>query len=356
MKQLLNGVMLLLLMALTVTSCKKDENKIYLQGGTAPVLSANTDQSVTLLQANESQQAVKFTWTNPSYKFTTGESSQNVTYVLEMDTAGANFASSGKKTYSLTSDLSKSLTVAELNTVLVNTMGLAVNEPHDIEVRVSSTINNTAATKLVSNVISMTVTPYDQPIVITYLYVPGAYQNWTPSNAPSLGSTDTKNYEGYIYFSVANGEYKITSDPDWDHTNYGDGGTNALSTSGGNLKLSGDAGYYLVKVNLPALTYSTTPMTWAIIGAATPGGWDNETALTYNSTDNTWEIASLALTADEFKFRANNNWDINMGSDPDGGAFLSYGGGNLKVPEAGNYKVVLDLSHPLQYTYTLIKL
>lgn len=357
MKQLLNGVMLMMLFAIAATSCKKDENKIYFEGGTAPVLSASTDQPEVLLLENANKEAVKLTWTNPSYNFTTGTSSQNVTYVLELDTAGANFASGVKKSYSITSDLSRSFTVSELNVILVSAMGLSVDEPHTIEARVTSSINSAGVTALVSNVISLVFTPYDQPVSISYMYVPGNYQGWSPPTAPSLGSFDTKNYEGYVPFTEANGEYKLTSDPDWDHTNYGDGGSaGTLSATGGNLKLAGDAGYYLYKVNLQQLTYTTTKTTWAIIGAATAGGWDNETALTYNATDKTWEIASIALAADEFKFRANNAWDINYGADSNGGSYLVENGSNLRVPEAGNYKVVLDLSHPLQYTYTLIKL
>ncbi len=356
MKRILNGILLIAAFAMTIQSCKKDETKDFFTGGTAPVLSASTNDSITLLQANASQNALTLTWTNPNYTFTTGESSQDVSYTVEIDTAGANFASTVKKTYTIAKDVSLSLTVADLNSVLVNTMGLAVNEPHTIEMRVLSSINKSAPTQLMSNVLSLSVTPYDQPIIITYLYIPGNYQGWSPSTAPAVGATDTKNYEGYVYFSESNGEFKITTNPDWDHTNYGDGGAGALSTTGGNLKLPGVAGMYVTKINLPALTWSVTKTDWSMIGAATPNGWDKDTPLTYDAASNTLQIASIALTADEFKFRANAGWDINLGLDANGSAYLAYGGGNLKVQEAGTYKVVLDLSHPFQYTYTLTKL
>jgi hypothetical protein len=135
---------------------QRREQSVF-EGGTAPVLSANADQ-----------EALKLSWTNPSYMFNTGVSSQNVSYVLEIDTAGANFASGVKKSYSIVSDVSKTFTEAGL----------------------------------------------------------------------------------------------------------------------------------------------------------TPFGWNSDTPMTYDATTNTWVINSIILTADEFKFRANDNWDINLGGDP---AKLNYG-------------------------------
>ena len=53
------------------------------------------------------------------------------------------------------------------------------------------------------------------------------------------------------------------------------------------------------------------------------------------------------------KFRANNGWDINLGGNLSG---LTYGGDNISISEAGNYKIVLDLSNPLKYKATITKL
>ncbi len=80
---------------------------------------------------------------------------------------------------------------------------------------------------------------------IQKLYVPGGYQkasgygadDWKPENAPFIMNTkDNKVLEGYVYFAGAS-EFKLTSAPDWDHTNYGDGGEGKLSASGGNLSV-----------------------------------------------------------------------------------------------------------------------
>jgi starch-binding outer membrane protein SusE/F len=59
------------------------------------------------------------------------------------------------------------------------------------------------------------------------------------------------------------------------------------------------------------------------------------------------------LSAKSMKFRANNGWDINLGGNLSG---LTYGGDNISISEAGNYKIVLDLSNPLKYKATITKL
>ncbi|HEX2608607.1 MAG TPA: SusE domain-containing protein [Flavisolibacter sp.] len=166
-----------------IASCKKDENRVYLEGGTAPVLSASVSSTIPLSFVNKDAQAIKLNWTNPEYQFTTGPSSQNVNYQLEIDTAGANFTNPARQTISISSDLSKSFTQAELNDILLNQLVLIPGMQHTIEMRVKSYMGTTAA-MLPSNVLKFTVTPYaippkvDPPASGT-LYVTGAA---TPAN------------------------------------------------------------------------------------------------------------------------------------------------------------------------------
>ena len=72
-------------------SCKKDENKVYYEGGTNPLLSTSSTGPMVLLKINKDNPAVTFSWTNPNYQFNTGVSSQTVSYILQIDTTGANF-------------------------------------------------------------------------------------------------------------------------------------------------------------------------------------------------------------------------------------------------------------------------
>lgn len=77
-----------ILLTLVMVSCKKDENQVMFEGGTAPVLTASTS-TINLAFANADNQAVKLSWTNPDYRFNTGVSSHDVNYVVEIDIAGA---------------------------------------------------------------------------------------------------------------------------------------------------------------------------------------------------------------------------------------------------------------------------
>ena len=137
-----------------LASCKKEENRIYLEGGTPPQLTASAT-NITMEPGMEENTAIKLTWTNPDYKFTTGISSQDVTYTLEIDTVGGNFNSSNKYSTVVAKDLSKTFTVKELNGILGNTMLLQLNprRNYQLQFRVVSSIGSAA--KLASNAVTV---------------------------------------------------------------------------------------------------------------------------------------------------------------------------------------------------------
>ena len=185
------------------------------------------------------------------------------------------------------------------------------------------------------------------------LYVPGGHQGWSPETAPILYTRNyDMKYEGYIYMEAENG-FKIITEPSWSSgTHYGEGGEGTLSTSGGDI-LSTEEGYFKFDVNLVAVppTYKMTKTTWGLIGSATEGGWDNSTPMTYNSDSKTWTVVTT-LGQGEFKFRANNGWDINLGGDLNN---LGYGGDNITPGGTGEYTITLDLSNPVAYKATVVK-
>ncbi len=359
MKNIAKWILPLLLLAIN-WSCTKEETKIYYEGGTAPVLSSSvTGDSLALAASDSTKSAITLTWTNPDYKFTTGVSSHSVNYLLEMDTVGANFGSSKKVSVPMGSSLGTSYTVGELNDILVNKLKLDAGKWYAVEMHVIADIDGIEATKLTSsNKLSYKILTYETVTPIYYLHVPGSYQGWAPDVAPILGSFDAENYEGYVNFPDAATDFKFTSQPGWGGTNYGDGGTKKLSTDGGagNLHVDG-VGYYLLKADITALSWSYTKTTWGVVGDATAGGWDNSTPMTYDAASRTWVAASVYLTSGKsFKFRANNAWDINLGDDP-ATDYLKYNGDNFSVPSGdGNYKIELNLSTSPQYTYTITKL
>ncbi|MBS1748134.1 MAG: SusE domain-containing protein [Bacteroidetes bacterium] len=198
-----------------------------------------------------------------------------------------------------------------------------------------------------------TVTPVT---VFSQLYVAGDYQGWNPGTAPALASVNNDNkYEGYVNVPAGGTyEFKITSEPDWNGTNYGDGGSGTLSTSGSNLVFPG-GGYYKINIDLDALTYSITPAsTWGVIGSFAGSGWGTDADMTFNSGDNSWSTTITLADGDEFKFRANHDWGLNYG-DTNADGSLEPGGDNLKGWPAGTYNVTLYLNNAGFYTYKLVK-
>jgi len=147
----------------SLISCKKNISTIYYEGGTPSVLTTSST-NVTLEPGQESNTALTLNWTNPNYQFSTGLSSQNVSYTLEFDTLGGNFSSGKKYTAgAIANDLSKTYTVGELNSILGNSMSLQTNprRSYTIQVRVTSRIGSAAV--LISNTVSFTARPFDPP-------------------------------------------------------------------------------------------------------------------------------------------------------------------------------------------------
>lgn len=166
MKNIINKLLILLCGAMMLVSCKKDENQIQFLGGTSSVLSANRTDAIPLAFLTKDDEAVKFSWTNPNYKFTTGVSSQDVNYTLEIDVAGAGFASPNVKRISISKDLSVSYTQNQINDIMLNQLGFSTGQQYSIDVRIVSTLFNNNA-RLVSNTLTFSATPYAIPPKVT---------------------------------------------------------------------------------------------------------------------------------------------------------------------------------------------
>lgn len=178
MNQFIKSLGSLLMFAFLLESCEKVENKIYYEGGNAPVLTGSTT-NVALSVPNEPTEVLKLKWTNPDYVFTTGVSSQDVVYQLEIDTAGGNFSSKTKYVTSISKNLEKGFTGVEMNSILGNSMLLTFGRRYSLEARVTSTLSLNAV-PLVSNKVSFTATPYAPPPVVE---LPAAGTLWATGNA-----------------------------------------------------------------------------------------------------------------------------------------------------------------------------
>jgi hypothetical protein len=158
-----------------------------------------------LVIANRDVPTLRLNWTNPNYRFTTGVSSQDVTYLIQIDLEGANFNSSKKYEKVVARDLVLNFTTAELNTALL-AMDLPENVAHKLEVRVIASLMNNSV-PFVSNVLRMTVTPYLDVVfpVPANLYITGAATpgNWMGGGDPELLSQK--------FTKISSSEFQISS-------------------------------------------------------------------------------------------------------------------------------------------------
>jgi hypothetical protein len=233
------------MLLLMLSSCKKDETKAYSSIGGTGTLSASTT-SPALSKANSDNNAIIFNWQSTTV---TGNASA-ITYTLQFDKKDNNFAAAREIAVTGTTT---SVTVGALNSVLLN-LGLPDGVAANVDVRLKSVIAPNAAPAY-SNVLTLNLTPYS---LISYVYVPGAYQGWDPSKAPALASATSNGiYTGSITVppSATSLEFKITPAPNW-NTSYG-GAAGVLSTSGGNLVFP-STGEFKVDVNLNTFTYTIT--------------------------------------------------------------------------------------------------
>jgi hypothetical protein len=291
-----------------------------------------------------------FSWSAADFGFQAA-----INYTVQIDFSGNSFASAVDLV--TTSNLELTISVGDMNQKLL-TMGARTNVPSDVDIRVVAKINDNVET-VESNVPVMNILPYKVVIVYPSLYLPGNYQaasgyeaDWSPDKAQQVYSLkqDDK-YEGYVNMVGDGIMFKFTDGPNWD-VNWGDDGADGTLEAGGSDIAVPEAGYYRMKADIVALTYSIMKTDWGLIGSATPDGWDADQDMTYDMDTKTWRV-TLDLVEGEIKFRANDDWALNYGDTGFDGT-IDDGGDNIPISEAGNYTIVLNLEVP-GYAYEVIK-
>lgn len=248
MKKILNKFLFASLLATTLFACKKDENRVYFESGTAPVLTAST-ATIALSALTETQQAIRLNWTNPNYQFTTGISSHDVNYQIEIDTLRANFNSPNKKTIALSKDLSLAISVKDFNDYLLNQLLLKPKVAYTLQMRVKAFLG-TGALMLTSNVITATATPYALPpkvaipatgeLFIVGSATPGGWNNPVPVPAQKFNQISETLYEITLPLTGGGAYLAIPKNGDWG-AKYGfDGAKEKNNTDSDNFRAGGE--------------------------------------------------------------------------------------------------------------------
>lgn len=357
MKKIFYNLFIISISALLFTACKKDIEMTTLQTGVPPTLTASA-ASLVITSATAADTVETFTWTPSQYGY-----SAAVAYTLQIAKGGTNFAA--PKDISMGNKTTFKYSGADFNQ-LAQLLGLPPGSGGQLEVRVKSALSDSLI--IYSNKITVNVTPFFVIINYPSLWVPGDYQGWDPGSAPKISSkTGNGIYEGYLNVPAGGTlQFKLTSDPDWNHFAYGWASSTTTGTSvTGTISSAGSAGnlffpvagYYVVRANTNTgiMTWGVKKTTWGIIGDApvASNNWSNDVAMTYDVATKIWSVTTN-FVAGKFKFRANGDWSDGTNNFGDTGADLSleYGGADIAIT-AGTHTVKLNLSTPGNYTYTI---
>lgn len=176
---------------------------------------------------------------------------------------------------------------------------------------------------------------------VTYLWVPGDYQDWSFSGKISrLLQGDDNIFRGFVQLPEG-GEFKFTSQPDFDAgTNYGPGDEEGvLNTEGSAGNLSAAAGLYYVEVDVEALTYVMLPLESVSLIGEGVGSWEEDVEMIYDAAARTWVGFADAVAGKEYKIRFNKMWDIEVG---DATYNCSLGGSAADLQIASNDNLAVE--------------
>jgi starch-binding outer membrane protein SusE/F len=270
MKKILNISLSILAISIIICSCKKVENQVTFDGGTAPALSSNNAAPLVLLIANKDNPAITFSWTNPNYKFNTGVSSQDVTYTLQIDTAGSGFKNPKMNETVISKELALALTVGELNRKLLS-MELPWGVSKNFNARIKSSLTNNSV-PLFSNVVNFTATAYldaavtppgtapayaDGALFLVGSATPGGWNNPVPVPTQKFTRIDATHYEltlpmngGQSYLMLpVNGDWSAKYGAMCSGNNCNAPGAYDFKAGGADLLAPATNGTYTIKVN-----------------------------------------------------------------------------------------------------------
>lgn len=195
---------------------------------------------------------------------------------------------------------------------------------------------------------------------ITKTLRPSLYEIYIPIKAGADGFNIVQ-VSGSIHKTWGPGDTKTTAPGSYsDHvkTDYTRG--NLVETSN-KFTVSADGMYHVV-IDTELGTYLIIPVThWAVIGAATPGGWSTESELTAGTFDlnsMAFTVTNIKMSKGDFKLRYSGGWKAIIDTTLDvgdgkkgvlvncnfGGAVdaLVPGGDNITFAEIGYYTIAMN--------------
>jgi hypothetical protein len=317
-----------------------------------PSVFSSNKTAVTGTLATAAQNALTFSWT-ASFTGYPG----TVTYTLQYDSSGKNFASPQEIAVGA-SIFSRGMTEGEINTTALNE-NVAGGSVGKIEYRVKA-VTAQGGTAF-SNAVAVTINTY---VPLLRFYMPGSYQaatgngtDWEPANAPEFvrdlrPAALNKLYYMYI-FLPANSAFKITQGRSW-NVNYGGTGGN-LVAGGADLTVT-TAGVYRISIDVANMKYDIRQGRMGFVGDAVGTGWTPPNIFPTYAMGHAANNLFVGLTnfsgGGGWKLLDYNDWNNgsitatdarSYGATGASGSTMEVNGANMpNVTTAGRYRVIWD--------------
>ncbi len=372
MKKISNHLLFTLSLFAFASCDKVDDLPLYGQGNAATLTASSV--AIAPAPADSNNVVLTYNWTYPNHS----TDSNNIKYVVEIDSVGKNFAAPYRK--EVMGKLSTTFIAKELNSFLVG-RGYAFAVPVSLEARmISSYANNNE--RLISNVVPVKVTPYKVPprvalpttgkLFIVGAATQGGWNNPVPTPSQELARLNETTWAGIFQLNGGEQYLLLPLNGNWDNK------FSVASTSLAGLSAGGDFGFnlpdnfpapaasgmYQIVVDFQTGKFRVTPFTGNLptnlfmVGGATPGGWANPVPVPSQQltrlNSSQWEI-TIALTAGEkyLFLPVNGSWDNKYGV-PDAGITgvgntspIVYNNGAQDIPAplvSGNYKITVNFA------------
>ena len=337
--------------------------------GTAPVLEEVTeDIDLVLEKKNEANTIVDLYWTAATYADPIG-----VRYYVQVDTLGNDFEAPLE--FDRVSDLTKAITVGDLNTLI--TTRYAPAEMVELEARIRAFANEDLD-NLYTASFTMKVTPYLDVEIPSELYIYGTATSSEEVTDALMTYGKDNVFTKYLKLTK-DASFRFSSMQSSDGVDYNFGKFAAVSENieaagddEGNFKFTGETGWYAVTAdfvnsNLSIAAYEGYVADYPniyLVGSLTPSaagtdyGWDPAQAPEFTrESEGVYTLEYLIPDGANFKFINQQNWDgldwADANSDGNSGILAPKGVNNNIAFDGGDaeYTITLDLN---QGTYSIV--
>src|SRR5690606_24884606 len=202
-------IMSLFVLVGSLNSCTDDDYTMLDGSAQAPALSVTGDTTQVLLSENADLEAVSFSWNEVVFNVNVAP----VTYIFEVAAGGTDFAE--PTVLQNSGETSFTMTVGQLNARAV-AAGILPETQGSLDFRVTARIGESANSDLVSETLTLNVTPYTDEIDIstTWGIVGSATPNGWDGPDVEFRHASTDNEFGANAYLIA-GEIKFRENNDW---------------------------------------------------------------------------------------------------------------------------------------------